>query len=131
MIVSILNHQNVDTERSRALADSSNESSRKCNEKIKTIFDQFKELELTLSEMDTDFSNTISDQLDALGGVIDELCKEGDGLVSQINASSANVGREIDNFLFNVILEKRKYFLQREKLMIFFSMWFRRNVEIF
>merc|ERR1712166_1468442 len=77
--------------------DSSTEEANKCNDKIKTIYDQFKELESTLSEMDTDFSNTIGDQVEALNGVIDELCKEGDGLSSQITSSSKTVGEEVDN----------------------------------
>ena len=46
--------------------------------------------------METDFSSTISEQLTALGGVIDELCKEGDGLSSQISSSSAAVGEEVE-----------------------------------
>tara|TARA_B100001063_G_C16746996_1_gene548114 strand:+ start:1096 stop:2025 length:930 start_codon:yes stop_codon:yes gene_type:complete len=89
-------YQNIDTERSRALEDNQSDADEKCNQKIQSIYSQFKELETTLSEMDTDFSNTISDQLTALGGVIDELCKEGDGLSSQISSSSQNVGTEIE-----------------------------------
>lgn len=90
-------YQNINTERQRAVEDSSTEEANKCNDKIKTIYGQFKELEATLSEMDTDFSNTIGGQLDALNGVIDELCKDGDGLTNQISSSSENVGKEIDN----------------------------------
>ena len=89
-------YQNINTERNRAVEDSSTEEANKCNDKIKTIYDQFKELESTLSEMDTDFSNTIGDQVEALNGVIDELCKEGDGLSNQITSSSKTVGEEID-----------------------------------
>jgi predicted nucleic acid-binding Zn-ribbon protein len=89
-------YQNINTERDRAVEDSSTEEANKCNDKIKTIYDQFKELESTLSEMDTDFSNTIGDQVEALNGVIDELCKEGDGLSNQITSSSKTVGEEID-----------------------------------
>ena len=90
-------YQNINTERQRAVEDSSTEEANKCNDKIKTIYGQFKELEATLSEMDTDFSNTIGGQLDALNGVIDELCKDGDGLTNQISSSSENIGKEIDN----------------------------------
>ena len=89
-------YQNIDTERQRAIEDSSTDEAKKCNDKIQTIYGQFKELESTLGEMETDFSNTIGEQLTALGGVIDELCKEGDGLSSQISSSSAAVGQEID-----------------------------------
>ena len=89
-------YQNIDTERQRAVEDSSTEEANKCNDKIKTIYDQFKELESTLSEMDTDFSNTIGDQLEVLNGVIDELCKDGDGLTNQISSSSSDVGKEVD-----------------------------------
>ena len=89
-------YQNIDTERQRAIEDSSTDESKKCNDKIQTIYGQFKDLETTLNEMNTDFSNTIGDQLTALGGVIDELCKEGDGLSSQITSSSKAVGDEID-----------------------------------
>jgi len=90
-------YQNIDTERQRAVEDNSTEEANKCNDKIKTIYDQFKELQSTLSEMDTDFSNTIGDQLEVLNGVIDELCKDGDGLTKQISSSSADVGKEVDN----------------------------------
>ena len=89
-------YQNIDTERSRALEDNQSDADEKCNQKIQSIYSQFRELETTLSEMDTDFSNTIKDQLTVLGGVIDELCKEGDGLSSQISSSSQNVGTEIE-----------------------------------
>jgi len=89
-------YQNIDTERQRAIEDSSTDEAKKCNNKIQTIYGQFKELESTLGEMETDFSNTMGEQLTALGGVIDELCKEGDGLSSQISSSSAAVGQEID-----------------------------------
>tara|TARA_Y100000591_G_scaffold333014_1_gene373080 strand:- start:1010 stop:1948 length:939 start_codon:yes stop_codon:yes gene_type:complete len=89
-------YQNIDRERDRAIQDSDTEAQKQCNQKIETIYAQFKDLESTLGEMDTDFTNTISDQLTALGGVIDELCKEGDGLSSQISSSSQNVGNEID-----------------------------------
>ena len=89
-------YQNIDTERQRAIEDSSTDEAKKCNDKIQSIYGQFKELESTLGEMETDFSSTIGEQLTALGGVIDELCKEGDGLSSQISSSSAAVGQEID-----------------------------------
>ena len=89
-------YQNIDTERDRALQDNSSEAQQKCNEKIETIYTQFKGLEQTLEEMDTDFTNTISEQLNALGGIIDGLCKEGDGLSSQISSSSASIGNEIN-----------------------------------
>ena len=89
-------YQNIDTEKTRAIEDNQSDSDQKCNQKIESIYGQFKELETTLSEMDTDFSNTIGDQLTALGGVIDELCKEGDGISSQITSSSKAVGDEID-----------------------------------
>ena len=89
-------YQNIDTERERALQDNSSDAEQKCNQKIETIYTQFKGLEQTLEEMDTDFTNTISEQLSALEGVIDGLCKEGDGLSSQISSSSASVGQEID-----------------------------------
>ena len=87
-------YQNIDTERQRAIEDSSTDEAKKCNDKIQSIYGQFKELESTLGEMETDFSSTIGEQLTALGGVIDELCKEGDGLSSQISFSSAAVGQE-------------------------------------
>jgi len=89
-------YQNIDTERERAIEDSSTDEAKKCNDKIQTIYGQFKELESTLGEMETDFSNTMGEQLTALGGVIDELCKEGDGLSNQISSSSAAVGQEIE-----------------------------------
>ena len=89
-------YQNIDTERERALQDNSSDAEQKCNQKIETIYTQFKGLEQTLEEMDTDFTNTISEQLNALEGVIEGLCKEGDGLSSQISSSSASVGQEID-----------------------------------
>ena len=65
-------YQNINTERDRAVEDSSTEEANKCNDKIKTIYDQFKELESTLNEMDTDFSNTIGDQVKNLNVVIDK-----------------------------------------------------------
>ena len=89
-------YQNIDTERERALQDNSSDAEQKCNQKIETIYTQFKGLEQTLEEMDTDFTNTISEQLNALEGVIEGLCKEGDGLSSQISSSSESVGQEID-----------------------------------
>ena len=89
-------YQNIDREKQRSEEDNQSASDEKCNEKINAIYQEFKQLETTLKEMDTDFSNTIKDQLDALNGVIDELCKEGDGLSSQITSSSQNVGAEVD-----------------------------------
>ena len=89
-------YQNIDRERQRSEEDNQSASDEKCNQKINAIYQEFKQLESTLKEMDTDFSNTIKDQLDALNGVIDELCKEGDGLSSQITSSSQNVGTEVE-----------------------------------
>ena len=87
--------QNIQTERMRAEQDEQESNDRNCHDKLNQIYKQFQELETTLSEMNTDFTNNIAEQVNNLGGVIDELCKEGDGISNGLQNANTDVDTSI------------------------------------